>query len=328
MTEELQISDRWERVHDLLAEEKLDDALGDAERWCQQAPGCAEARALLGIVRAHMGDAEGALTALDEALSFDPGLLPARLARARVLFEQDRYEEVLDALEGEGGVEALYLVASALFGLGEHEEADSTIAAAISVEELAELRQLQALLRLEGADRQGALESASRAVELAPELAEGHHAVALALTQLGRIEEADAAFARAAELAAESYFRPFRLAPDQFDEVVDEALAELPEEFQAYLDNVEMAIEDVPDLELVREGTEFDLLGLYQGGTIQSVDWDLPDRVVLYQRNLENISPDRETLVDEIRDTVFHEIGHHMGMDEDAVREAEKSDGD
>ncbi len=323
MTDEPLISDPWDRVHDYLDEDRLDDALAEAERWCAEAPSSAEARALVGIVRGQKGDFDGALVALGDALALDPGLVPAKLERARILFEQERFEDVLDALEGEASVEALYLVTSALFELGEHEEAESVIAAAIAVEELPELRQLEALLRLERADAEGALGLALRAVELDAELAEGHHAVALAYTQLGRVADADAAFARAAELAPESFFRPHRIAPDEFDEVIDEALSELPEEFQAYLDNVEIAIEEIPGSELVREGTEFDLLGIYQGGTIQTVDWGLPDRIVLYQRNLENISADREALIEEIRDTIFHEIGHHMGMDEEAVQSAE-----
>jgi predicted Zn-dependent protease with MMP-like domain/Flp pilus assembly protein TadD len=326
VTEETVISDRWELVQDLLDRGKFEEALAEAENWCGEAPGSAEARALAGIVRVRTGDVEGGLAALDEALELDPGFQPAKLERARVLYEQDRFEEVLDALEDEGSVESRYLVASALFELGEHEEAESVVAAAVALEELPELRYLEALLALERADPEGALGAARRGVELDPELAEGYQALGLAYTQLGRIEEADAAFARAAELAPDSYFRPFRLSAEEFDQILDEALAELPEEFEAHLDNVEVAIEDVPDPALVREGTEFDLLGLYQGRTIQSVDWGLPDRVLLYQRNLENVSPDRETLLEEIRDTLFHEIGHHMGMDEEAVRSAEESD--
>jgi predicted Zn-dependent protease with MMP-like domain/Tfp pilus assembly protein PilF len=330
VTREPLTSDAWERVHDLLERDELAEALVEAETWCQHEPGSAEARALLGIVRAQAGDAEGALTALDEALSFDPGLSSAKLETARILFDLERYEDVLDALEGEGegAVEALHLTTAALFELGEHEEAESRLARAIALEELPELRQLEAMLRLERADPEGALVAALRAVELAPGLADAHHAAGLANTQLGRIEEADAAFARAAELAPESYFRPQRLSTDELDEVIDDALAELPEEFQTCLENVEIAIEDVPAPTLVREGVEFDLLGLYQGGTIQTVDWGLPDRILLFQRNLENVSPDRDTLIEEIRDTIFHEIAHHMGMDEAEVREAEGADED
>jgi predicted Zn-dependent protease with MMP-like domain/Flp pilus assembly protein TadD len=317
-------SDICDRVRALIEEGRLEEA----ERLGEERPGSAEARLLVGIARAEREDFEGALAAFDEALALDPGLADARLSKARVLYEDGRFEDVLETLEGEDSVEGLFLVASALYELGEHEESESVCARAMGIAELPELRHLEALLLLQRAEREKASVSARRTVELDPELADGHHVLGLALTQLGRIEEADSAFARAADLEPESCFRPPRLTPEQFDEVVDEAIEELPEEFQEYLENVEVGVVDVPDPELIREGIEFDLLGLYHGTTIQSVEWGFPDRVMLFQRNLENVSPDRETLVREIRDTVYHEIGHHMGMDEDAVQRAEEGEED
>jgi len=314
----------WERVHELLEEGRLDEALRDAESLVAQAPESAEAHCLYGMVQAQRGEVEAALSSLERALAFDPRLTSARLEKARVLYDDTRFEDVIETLKDEESVEALYLAASALYELGEHEEAGDVCARALALEELPELRHLEALLELSRAEPEKALAAAGRAIELDPESAEGHHALGLSFTQLGRIEEADSAMARAAELDPESYFRPFRLSAEDFDEVVDEALAELPEEFEGHLENVEMAVEDVPDTALVKEGLEFDLLGLYQGSTIQSGGWDFPDRVLLFQHNLENISPNRESLIEEIRDTVYHEIGHHMGMDEEAVREAEE----
>ncbi len=324
MADETNAASHMERVHELLEEGSLDEALEDAESLAAQEPGSAEAHCLVGVVRAQRGEVEAALSSLERALVLDPNLTSARLEKARVLYDEARFEDVIESLRDERSVEALYLAASALYELGEHEEAAEVCDRALAIEELPELRHLEALLRLQGADPEEALAAARRSIELDPELAEGHHALGLSYTQLGRMEEADAAFARAAELDPESYFRPFRLGAEDFDEVVDEALAELPEEFESYLDNVEVAIEDVPAAALLKEGLEFDLLGLYQGGTIQSEAWDFPDRVLLFQRNLENISPTRENLIEEIRDTVYHEIGHHMGMDEDQVREAEE----
>lgn len=314
----------WERVHELLEEGRLDEALRDAESLVAQDPESAEAHCLVGTVQVRRGEVEAALCSLERALALDPKLTPARLEKARVLYEETRFEDVIETLREEESIEALYLAASALYELGEHEEAGEVCARALALEELPEIRHLEALLELSRAQPDRALAAAGRSIELDPESAEGHHALGLSLTQLGRIEEADAAFARSAELDPESYFPPFRLSAEDFDEVVDEALAELPEEFEAHLENVEVAVEDVPDTTLVRDGLEFDLLGLYQGGTIQSGGWDFPDRVLLFQRNLENISPDRESLIEEIRDTVYHEIAHHMGMDEEAVRRAEE----
>jgi predicted Zn-dependent protease with MMP-like domain/Flp pilus assembly protein TadD len=324
MADETKAVGPWERVHEHLEAGELDEAASEAQKALMQAPGSAEAHCLAGMVSAQRGETEAALEALERALTLEPGLTAARLEKARVLYDEARFEDALETLRGEGSVEGLYLAASALYELGEHEEAGEVSRRALGIEELPELRHLEALLLLSRAEPDGALAAARRSIELDPDLAEGHHALGLACTHLGRIEEADAAFARAADLDPESYFRPFRVRAEDFDEVIDEALAELPEEFESYLDNVEIAVEDVPEAALLKEGLEFDLLGLYRGSTIQSESWDLPDRVVLFQRNLENISPTRDDLVEEIRDTVYHEIGHHMGMDEETVREAEE----
>jgi predicted Zn-dependent protease with MMP-like domain len=315
--------DCWDRVHGLLERGRLDEANDEAMRFAARSPASAEAHCLLGMVRAQRGEGEAALSALDRALALKPDLKPAKLEKARVLYDDARFEDVVEVLRDEESVDGLYLLASALYELGEHEESELVSRKALDLEELPELRHLEALLLLQRAEPERALAAARRATELDPELAEGHAALGHASTQLGRIEEADAAFARAAELDPDSCFRPFRLSAGEFDEAVDEAIAELPDEFGRYLDNVEIAVEDVPPPALLKEGLEFDLLGLYQGATIQSEGFGFPDRILLFQRNLENISPDREALLEEIRDTVFHEIAHHMGMDEDAVRLAE-----
>jgi len=177
----------------------------------------------------------------------------------------------------------------------------------------------------EGGARQ-ALRIAERVSRKADDVAVVHELRALALTLLGRIDEADRAFARAAELDPEEYFVPFRLDGEAFDAAVEEVLQGLPAQFHRYLANVEIGVEDVPSIELIDEDVEFDVLGFYLGGTAESDEWGFPDRVVLFQRNLENISPDRDTLLAEIRDTLLHEVGHHFGMDEETLREIEGED--
>ena len=154
--------------------------------------------------------------------------------------------------------------------------------------------------------------------------ARSHYALGLVLTQLDRIPEADRSFARAAELDPE-YVLPCRLERSEFESVVEGVLASLPTEFASYLQNVEVAVEAAPCRDLLQEADiEHDLLGFYQGNTIQNSEWGLPDRIVLYQRNLENISSDRASLIREVRDTVLHEVGHHLGMEEDQLEEIEK----
>ena len=239
-----------------------------------------------------------------------------RLDEADELLNQGAFEESLELIDGLEGEEASYLAACAHFGLGELETALTMCGHA---SQLGETRYLEAviLLRLVRVDE--ALASAQRAVELEPDWADSHHLLGLVRTQRGEIEQADQSFQRAWELAPEDLKKPFRLAPEAFDRAVEEALGLLPEEFAKYLDNVEVAVEDVPTQELMAWGSTFDDLGVYIGESIQWGDWDFPDRILLFQRNLENISPDRETLIQEIRDTVLHEVGHHMGLREDEL---------
>ena len=174
-------------------------------------------------------------------------------------------------------------------------------------------------------DAQRTAEDALRRV---PDSADSHYALGLVLIQLDRTAEADRAFARAAELQPAEYFLPYRVERVEFERLVEGVLATLPGEFNRHLENVEVAVEDVPQRDLLREGeVEHDILGLYQGDTIQGSAWDFPDRILLFRRNLENISPDRETLVKEIRATVLHEVGHHLGMDEDHLDQLEADDG-
>lgn len=68
-----------------------------------------------------------------------------------------------------------------------------------------------------------------------------------------------------------------------------------------------------------------ELLGMYHGTPLTErefgLDGILPDRVVIYQRNLEAMCETREEIVEQIRITVLHEVGHHFGLDEDDLAE-------
>jgi len=68
-----------------------------------------------------------------------------------------------------------------------------------------------------------------------------------------------------------------------------------------------------------------DLLGLYHGTPLTERSLEhgvqLPDRIVIYQRNIERMCRSRSQILREVRKTVFHEIGHHFGLDEDDLAE-------
>jgi len=116
---------------------------------------------------------------------------------------------------------------------------------------------------------------------------------------------------------------PHRVSKQRFAELVEEALRELPEPFAAHLEEMSVEIKDRPtDKQLKAQGLEDDelLLGLYVGHpmTERSVEYSgmLPDAIYIFQEDIELVSRSERELVEQVRTTVLHEIGHHFGMDE------------
>ncbi len=118
--------------------------------------------------------------------------------------------------------------------------------------------------------------------------------------------------------------KSMRLTKNAFQTMVDRALRDLPPRFSCFLQNVVIEIESVPDPATCRSlgiADPYELMGLYHGTplTERSVDdgASLPDRITIYQRSIEAVTDSTEDIVEEIRTTVLHEIGHHFGLDED-----------
>ena len=116
------------------------------------------------------------------------------------------------------------------------------------------------------------------------------------------------------------------MARKNFQKLVQEALARIPKEFQAALNNVAIVIGERPGAEA--QGEEFDpeeetLYGLYCGLPLPERTADnsgaLPDVIYLYQEPLEEDFPDRDDLIEEIEITLVHEIAHYFGFDEETL---------
>lgn len=103
------------------------------------------------------------------------------------------------------------------------------------------------------------------------------------------------------------------VAPERFEELVGEALDELPAELLRAMDNVVVLVED-------RHAEDPELLGLYEGVALTERTSDyggvLPDRITLYRDALVDMCDDEDELRDEVAVTVVHEIAHHFGIDE------------
>jgi len=121
---------------------------------------------------------------------------------------------------------------------------------------------------------------------------------------------------------------PVRLSTERFAELVNEALASVPQEFRAHLDNVSVEVQDRPDrrtLSSVKLSRRELLLGVYQGVPLTrksvSAPYDWPERILIFQRNIEACCRSEREVVEQVRRTVLHEIAHHFGMDEGDLRE-------
>lgn len=111
----------------------------------------------------------------------------------------------------------------------------------------------------------------------------------------------------------------------RFEELVEEALAELPAHFRQKLENIVVLVEDAPRrARQPRRGARSRLLlGVFQGvpRTAKSVfEPTGPDRIVLYQKNIEAICTTDEEIREQIRLTVLHELGHYFGLSEEELR--------
>lgn len=125
----------------------------------------------------------------------------------------------------------------------------------------------------------------------------------------------------------------------QFERLVSGALDELPDDVLAMLDNVEVVVEDEPtddDIAVDRargherppgdlDDERHSLFGLYQGIPLtergQSYSLVLPDKITIFRGPLERACRSRQELKQEVRITVVHELGHHLGLDEDRLEE-------
>ena len=111
---------------------------------------------------------------------------------------------------------------------------------------------------------------------------------------------------------------PVRMGRKRFEELVGEALDEIPPELLALLDNVVVLVDDES------EGDR-ELLGLYEGYALTERGWDytgvLPDRITIYRNPTLRICETEEDVIDEVATTVVHELAHHFGIDDARLHE-------
>lgn len=110
----------------------------------------------------------------------------------------------------------------------------------------------------------------------------------------------------------------------RFNRLVQEALDALPAKFRRKIENVAVVVEDLPPGQ-EPHAQEAPLMGVFEGvpATERSV-WEAPhgpNRIVLYQKNIEAVCATEDEIREEVRLTVLHELGHYFGMSEDQLED-------
>ncbi|CAN5557339.1 metallopeptidase family protein [soil metagenome] len=117
---------------------------------------------------------------------------------------------------------------------------------------------------------------------------------------------------------------PHHVSKARFAELVEKAAATLPPQFADALNEVPIEIRDRPSPAMLKSlGLNHDelLLGLYHGRPIteRSVEDSgrLPDVIYIFQEDVELASESEPDLIEQVKTTVLHELGHHFGMSEE-----------
>jgi predicted Zn-dependent protease with MMP-like domain len=107
----------------------------------------------------------------------------------------------------------------------------------------------------------------------------------------------------------------------KFKKLIVEALESLPPQFKEKLENVDIVLEEDMPRDF-RKGSM--LLGLYSGIPLKKRSvWhsgNFPDKITLYKSNIERECRNEDEVRQKIKDVLYHEIGHHFGLNEEQLR--------
>ena len=118
---------------------------------------------------------------------------------------------------------------------------------------------------------------------------------------------------------------------EEFEQLVNEGIKAIPKKFLEHLDNVAIVIEDVPTDEQAKKthlAPGWTLYGLYEGvpqtkrGNPYTVI--MPDKITIFRKAILATSKDAEAVKERVRETVWHEIAHHFGLDHEEIEKAEE----
>lgn len=316
---------------------RTDEALAWLDEALKAHPEGAEAHNSRGELLWDEGKVDEAVAEFELATRADPKLVAAHLNRAEVLVEEfGAYEESIvhcdRLLSGEGDLprldrnteaEVYYLKSKALFYQDELDGSLFLVRRAMKTAgEQAVFRAFEGQILFEMGRYEESRRQLDRAVALEPDAAHSLYYLGLVLERLGDVEESQRSFVRAASIDPNHYPVPASITEEDFERAAKEAFDNLPRSIREEAERVPMVIEDFPSEDLIeQEDVSPQILGIFLGvprteAGVTDQPRDL-DRIILFKRNLEKACRDEQELVEEIRRTVTHEVGHYLGLDED-----------
>ena len=164
-----------------------------------------------------------------------------------------------------------------------------------------------------------------RAIRVRPLAPESYYVRAMLRERKGDVYGAKRDYLRAHRGEPERYPLPADLTDAMVEAVVQQVLRRLHPTVRAYLSQVPIILEDFPDDEVCSQydppALPGEVLGYFAGTSLAERSmldsWTtLPSTIVLYRNNLARLFENREQLIHELTVTVFHEVGHYLGLDE------------
>ena len=117
---------------------------------------------------------------------------------------------------------------------------------------------------------------------------------------------------------------------EKFEEIVREGIKAIPKKFLEKLNNVNICIEDNPtsyQLGKLKNKEGFLLFGLYEGipqTERRRYSQALPDKITIFKKPIEQVAKSEKKIKEIVKNTVWHEIAHHFGMNEEEIQMIEK----
>lgn len=117
------------------------------------------------------------------------------------------------------------------------------------------------------------------------------------------------------------------LSSEMFSRLVQQAIADLPPPYARLMDTIAVVVEDEPPRDVLDEldlEEKDDLLGLYQGQSLSDESFFKsgglhPAQISIYRGPILRQCKTRDDVVQEVYNTLVHELGHHVGLDDEEM---------